>query len=70
MGYWLDHVIPYYDGEIGVEERDSLLDIIQNKVNIDSDEILENVRLLTLRNCLEDSGERMVNPEKREHLDR
>jgi len=31
----------YYDGEISVGERDSLLDIIQNKVNINSDEVLE-----------------------------
>lgn len=31
----------YYDGEISVEERDNLLDIIQNKVNINSNEVLE-----------------------------
>lgn len=31
----------YYDGEISVEQRDSLLDLIENKVNINSDEVLE-----------------------------
>ena len=32
----------YYDGEIGVEERDSLLDIIQNKVDIAERSCREN----------------------------